>query len=784
MWLVDDIRSAVRRILRAPRLPVSVILILSLAVGANVAVFSVTHAVLLRNLPFPKPEELVRLATVDRNGVLNVASFPEYLEWARRTDLFARAGAVSWSMVDLQTPAGPTRVCRAVATSSLFQTLAAAPLLGRLLTEADDKAGTSIVLTESAWRRLYAADAAVIGRVVILENGLGRAGPHEIVGVLSKDLRLHQIPDCDLFGVPTDRGSVISWRVPTYTVVARLRTGVTREQAELAFRPFAVELLKSHGGNYGVDAKVLSLHEAEVGSARRGLVLLSIAVGALLIVACANLAGLLLSASMSRAYDYSLRMALGATSKRLVRMLIVETLLLGVAAGLLGLAVALACKGMLVSLAPPELPRLADTRLDTTVLAFAVVMSLLAALGFGLGPAWAVSRMNPARILQASAPGGQRGRWREGVLATQLLLVAALLVPAGLAIRSLARMSAIDPGFAAQNVVAIEVPLGRAYTSDAARLGAFRDELLRRANGGHTDGAALTSELPLTAFGMTSVRLPDNSVASPVRRFVTPGYFRLLRADVVQGRALSDRDRNTTNIVINETMARRFQGLVLGQTLRQSPDRTFEVVGVVRDIREWELTRGAVPAFYQYLSDASAGVWLLARADDGEAQALLRMRAAIREVDPSIATARVTTLRERMDEILRQPRFLATALGVFAALALTVAAVGIVAVIQFEVRQRTREMAIREAVGGSPWSVRLMLLRRLSIVSAMAVVLGLLLGTLSARAMQGLLFEVSPVDAPTLGGVGLVLVGTVLLAGYMATRSSRRQNLPMMLRQP
>jgi predicted permease len=818
-----DAGYALRGLRRNPAFTLVVVLTLALGIGANSAIFSVVDGVLLRPAPLPGLDRLVMLWETDRNTGTSrePASVPDYLDFASRARRVEPLGAFMGGEVNLALRGGePVRLATLQVTHTLLPMLGLQPLAGRLFTAAEDTAGGPKValIGESLWERAFNREPAVIGGTLRLDDTTVT-----IVGVL---------PEAADFGVPqvlaagaysrsfADRGARV--RVDIWTplqadvkalprdthpifVVGRLAAGSTPQAAQQELGSIAADLERAYPVNAGRGVFVEPLGEVVFGRVRPALLMLMGAVGLVLLVACVNIANLLLARGVGRAREIAVRRALGATGWRLGRQFLVENLVLTLAAAVVGVLLAYGALRALLAIAPPDVPRLAAVTIDLRVLAVTLAVSVAAAVVFGLVPTLQARRVD----VQAGLAGGAgrystgRGaaRLRAALVTSEVALAVVLLVGASLLLRSFWRLQQVDPGFRTAGVLKAEFqlpdtryPVQFSQWPNFKEIHAFDDALLRRvASLPGVDAAAIAGNHPLdpgftNSFSVVgreaeARRWPEISV-----RRVTPGYFRTVALPVVRGRSLQDSDTTPADpvAVINVAAAKRFFG---GRNPEGAKIRFWgaarTVVGVVADERFQGVAAAAPIAVYVPLAQApstnGAGV-LLVRTSGDPSSLAPAVRAAIRERDPALAVFGVEPLERTLSRSVSERRFTMLLLTLLAAVALVLAAIGVHGVLSYGVSQRTREIGIRLALGAQPAGVRRSVIREAIVIASGGLAVGLAAAYGTASLFENLLFEVAPGDPATLAGVALFLGIVAVAASYVPARRATKVDPVVALR--
>ncbi len=791
--ILQDLRYAVRSLRRSPGFTAAAVATLALGIGANAAVFSLVRSVLLRPLPFPEPGRLVAIAESNpgKGRDLMSASAPNFLDWQAGSRSFTAMGAYTTTDTTLTGRGEPERLSATLATAGFFPALAVSPQAGRAFGEAETVSGHDhvAVLSHGLWMRRFGGDPSIVGGSIRLDGE-----PYTVLGVMPPDFRFPE-DGADLWAPLSFGPDVATQRGAHYLdVVGRLRPGASVGQATAEIRGIADRLRVTYPRtNGGYSAVVTPLSETIVAGVRPALLTLLAAVCLVTLIACANVANLLLVRATRRSTEIGIRTALGASRTRLVRQLLTESLVLASVGATAGLALAATALDLIVRVAPGNVPRLSEVRIDGGVLAFTAVWTLAAAIVFGLAPALAALRPGPMQALRG-ARGGASGRGaarlRRVLVAGQMAVALILLVGAGLLVKSLARLTAVDPGFRAERVLAFDVTLPEKRYPDEARQAAFTDQLLSRMRalpGAGPVGAIFG--LPLTGLSFSSsMRIagaaPDADEPSAQLRVASADYFRTLGIPLVAGRLFGPEDRFGAPhaILASRAAARKIwpRGDALGQHVRfgARPGKTRiegEVVGIVGDVRDDELGVGPRPEFYASLAQAPLSQFHVAIRTAGPPDRLSdAVRAEVGRLDPEIVVHGLSSFEAIVSRSVARPRFTARLLLLFAGMALLLSAVGIYGVIAFAVSQRTREIGIRMALGADRRSVRHLVLADGMRLALAGLVLGLVGAFAASRLLSGLLFEVEPADPATHAAVALILLSVALLACWIPARRASR----------
>jgi putative ABC transport system permease protein len=796
--VAQDVRHAVRGLARDPLFAGAAVLALALGIGATTAVFSVVNAVLLRPLAYADPE---RLVVVLHRGTDPVTP-ANFLEWRRQASALTRmAAAESWSP-NLSGVDEPETVKGLRITAGLLPMLGVRPLLGRTFPEAAETPGQErvVVLGHSLWQRRFGADPGVVGRSVVLDGE-----PHVVVGIMPSGFAFPPFwaPGAELWSPLAFGDGAANRRAQSLRVFARMAPGAALDGARAEMAAIAARLEREDPGT-NRDVVVRPLEDAVVGNVRPSLRVLLGAVGFVLLIACANVAHMLLARAAGRHREVALRAALGATRGRLIRQFLTESVVLALAGGVGGILLALASVRLLVALAPANIPRIDSVAVDGPVLAFAAGMSLLTGPLFGLAPAVRASAWEVSEALKegarATTEGRGRHRLRSLLVASEFALALVLSAGAGLMIRSFLALQAIDPGFDPHGVLTLVVSVAGAEAGAPGRRAAFYQELVRRVRAlPGVRSASAVNHLPLAGdlwgmrFHVEGRPLPrPGERARAAYRVVLPGYFETMRIPIVRGRAVGEADRFDAPgvVVVNEWLAERHwphENPVGKRLTFDDPSRNptwLTVVGVARNaVRgEWAAPPEEelfVP-FLQtraYLERASTGfayLTLAVRASGDPAALASPIRRVVASLDRGAPVSQVQTMDEVVAAATAAPRFHLLLLGAFAGLALLLAALGIYGVMSYTVSRRTNEIGIRMALGARPADVRWLIVGQGMAVVLAGAAAGLVGALALTRLMSSLLYGVGASDPATFLAVSLVLGAVALAASYLPARRATR----------
>ena len=812
--LAHDLRFALRSLRRTPGFTLAAVAALGLGIGATTTIFTVVNGVLLRPLDYEAPERLVNIWNDLGQGAQSLPAvspldFRDYQQRSRTFEAFAAAAESDVANLrgNLTGEGAPERVSLVTVTANFFPLLGVEPAYGRQFLPAEEVVNGPhvVMLSHRLWQRRYGGDPALVGRTVQVDGVA-----HEVVGILPRDFRLQlpkeafQVRDADMWApIQFDYGQPLPRNLTFFTVFGRLEPGVTMAQAQaemdLIAEQFRAEFKEHEASNLRIRA--VPLHYDVVKHARPALLILLGAVGLVLLIACANVANLLLVRGTTRRAEFALRAALGASRRAMLRQVLTESLVLAAAGGTLGLGLTLAALAVLRSLHPANLPRLADVRLDLAVLGFTIAVCAVTAVLFGLVPALRAAGTDPQEHLKAGGRGGSAGDRRGArtlLIGAEVALSVVLLVGAGLLIRSFVALQRVNPGFEATDVLTFELsmPFGK-YPGGAARRAFFRDlaDRLEAIPGVTTVG--LVSQLPLTGSGPLSPFAYNEETARNFEsvtadgRQVSPAYFQAMDARLLAGRTFAPGDSVGTPpvIIIDETLARlAWPGEnAVGKQLQLQPTGTpnafAEVVGVVEHMRQHDLTRDVLHQIYYPVGQGTPSVMtVVVEAAVDPATLAAPVRRTVAEMDPDLPVSRLMPMGVLVSEGMAQARFSLVLMSVLGGIALLLTAVGVFGVISYSVSQRTREFGIRLALGEDPARTRRSVVAGGMRLVLASIAVGLAGSLLATRLIAGLLYEVRPADPLTFAGIALLLTLVALLACYLPARRATRVDPALTLR--
>jgi putative ABC transport system permease protein len=794
--LLRDVRLAVRSLTKAPGFAIAAVLTLALGVGATSAIFSVVNGVVLRPMPYPNPDSLVMVWEITpQSGQFSVAP-GNFFDWRRQATTFEGLAALGNSDVTLQGPNGPEQLPAAFVSSEFFRVMGVRPAMGRGFTLEEETPGRDavIVLSHGAWQRRFGADPRVLGSTVSIN---GRQST--IVGIMPAGFAF---PSTAELWFPFAMDQAKAPRGGHYLgVIGRIKPGVAHERAEAEMKAIAERLaLQYPDPNAGESAMIVPLHEQVTGEVRPALLTLLAAVAMTVLIACANVANLLLVRGSVRRKELAIRAALGASRGRLVRQMLVESLVLSLAGGVIGIALAQLAIRPLKVLSAGTLPRVTEISIDLSVLAFAFGVSLLTGIVFGLAPAWQAASAALVDVLRDGGRGSHSpiARWmRSGLLIAEVALSMMLLVGAALLLRSFANVTGIDPGFRPDGVLTFRVSLPNATYPDGHQRMTFYDALTTRLEAlPGVRGAGLVQTLPLKGDYLLGFELQG---APPVRqedrlsanyRAISGQYFQTLAIPVMRGRTFTDRDKDGAPLVaiVDEAFARRYfpgeDPIGRGIDIGNGSDGFAEIVGVVGSVRYDGLANTPRPMMYAPLAQDGFGtMWVVARTTGDPVDLMTEARQVVRSLDPALPAYSMNTLEDVISESIAPRRFPMLLLGLFAAIALGLAAVGLYGVVAYGVSLRTQEIGIRMAIGAGRGDVLRMIVAGGMRVALIGVVAGIAGALALSRLLRTMLFGVTVVDPASYAVTALMLLTVAALACYIPARRAMRLDPLTALRQ-
>ena len=787
--LTRDARYGLRSLRRAPAFTAVAVLTVALGVGAATTIYSVVQSV-LRPLPYRDPASLVAVVTMYR-GKDDAASALDFVDWRRASTTLSGMAAIGTDAMTLTGGGEPERLYAGTVSASLFSMLRVRPLAGRVFRAGEDSTGAErvVMLGEAVWRRRFSSDPNIVGRAVNLDGN-----PYTVIGVIPTSVGYPATAEIYLPLVfPTEDLDEGNRGARYYDVVARLAPGATIEQARAEMRTIASRLSSAHPqADEGVSVRVAPLLDETVGTFRRPLLVLLGAAGVLLLIACANVANLLLVRSAGRDGELAVRTALGAGRARLVRQLATEALVPFLAGGALGTALATLGTRWFAVAAAGTVPRLTGASVDRGALLFALVATLVTGVVFGVVPALRSARLGISDTLRAVGRSNHgsigRRRARTAIVGSEVALAVLLLVVGGLVVRSFRHLMAVDPGFDRDGVVTFRLELPNTRYGDPAKLRAFAaqlDDRVRALPGVSASGRILRAPLSEYNFNVgfsidgrpaeTGARRPAVQV-----RIASPGYFEAMGIRLARGRTFSARDdaKAPQVVVINRAMARKYFAGVepLGKRVwlgweEDGVRRGGAIIGIVDDVRQFGLDRPPEPEMYLPYDQTPVGpMTVVARTSSSPDVVFAAARAAVRELDPDLPLFELGTLQRRFEESAARPRLYTALLAAFAGVAVLLAAIGLYGVVSYAVRQQTHEIGIRLALGATRSDVARVVVGSALEVTMLGAALGVLAALGASRLLGALLFGVSPTDPWTYAAVVAVMLVVGVVASWTPAR--------------
>jgi len=798
--LLQDLRFAVRQMAKRPGFTAIILLTMALGIGANAAIFSVLDAVLLRPLPYDKPEGLIKVWTrftgIGAPNDQNWVSAPELRDFQQLNHSFTDVAAISGGSFNLGIKGSPQRVVGAAVTPNLFGMLGVQPQFGRnfLPEEAQPGRDHEVILSHAIWRRVFASNPGIVGSTIRIDGA-----PYSVVGIMPEGFAYPS--EAEIWGplaFSPDDLSENSRGGHGLEVLARVKPGLSLAQVQSDMDRVSRTMMEQHASypyskfNFGIILHPLL--EETVGDVKPSLMVLMVAVGLVLLIACANIANLMLTRSTERQQEMETRLALGASGKRLARQLITESIALALAGGLIGLGITPLVLRGLVSLAEKTLPRAVHTSIDLRALALTGAVSILTGVLFGLAPALQASRKRNFDVLKSgrNTEGKRPKRLRNVLVICETAFSLLLVAGAGLLIRSFEQILKVDPGFRADNVLTMRISLPDATYSKPEQIRAFYTSLLERVQrlpGVQYAGA--TSGLPLSGQGGSGTTTidtqsvaPENRTPEADRRTATPDYFKAMSIPLVRGRYFEARDTDGTPgvAIVDETLADTYwpkqdpigKRLHFGGGGQQNPP-WLTVVGVVRHVHNRTLeARSRVEVYVPENQLPFNGMTLAVRTSTNPLSMVPTIQREVASIDPDLPIYRVLTMNEVMGESLQRRRLALTLLAGFAGLALLLAAIGIYGVTSYGVAQRKTEIGVRMALGANRGQVLGMIMRTGMTTIAIGLVVGVVLSLALTRLMSGLLFSVHASDPLALAGAAAVLIAAAVVAIFIPARRATK----------
>jgi putative ABC transport system permease protein len=794
--MITDLKYALRMLVRTPAFTIVAVLALALGIGANTAIFSVIDTVLLRPLPYEKPERLVQVFGTGPQLDKVPSSPANFLDWKERNQVFEQIAAYNGTTFTWLSGEMPERLRACRVSADLFHLLGVQPSVGRSFTREEDEIGRNevAVLSHDFWQTRFGGESAVIGRPLVLNDK-----SYTVIGIMPPGFTFPD-PRIQLWTPIAFSTAERATRDTNYlSVIARLKEGIALSQASAQMNALAKQIAKQHPElNAGEALKLVTLNEETVGNVRPVLLVLLGAVAFVLLICCANVANLLLARASERQKEIAIRSALGASRTRVIRLLLSESLLLALMGGAAGCLLAIWGIDLLTALEPENLPRLNEIGIDLRVLAFTGVVSALTGIAFGFVPALQITNPDVNEMLKEGGRGGtggpKRNRIRNLLVVTEVALSLVLLIGAGLMIKSFVRFLAVDPGFRTENVLTVSLSLPTSRYADGQQQALFFQRLLERIRElPGIQAAGAVTDIPL--FGGSSTGFDvEGRPAAPVGdrpftefRSASPDYFNAMSIPLLKGRSFGSQDTADAPgvAIINETLAKQYFGNEnpIGKRIGLSrPIDWREIVGVVRDVRNYGLDVEVKPECYiphlqnkpEYLSGSASWMMLVMRTASDPLGHVAAIKGQVQLLDKDQPVASVRPLQYYLAKSIAQRRFNMLLLGVFASVALVLAAVGIYGVIAYTVTQRTHEMGIRIALGARGADILKLVFKHALLTTLTGIILGLAGAFALTRLMRSLLYQVAPTDPFVFLGLTFLLIVVAVAATYMPARRATR----------
>lgn len=785
--MIRDVRYAIRQLTRTPGFTAVAILTLALGIGATSAIFSVVNAVLLRPLPYPHPEALVRVhEIVPQFGRFSVAP-ASFLDWRQQNTVFEHIAAYNGTGATIQSADGPERVQGTLASWDLFDLLQVAPAIGRTFRPDEDVPGKDsvIIVSHGLWQRRFNGDPKILGQSVTL-NG----APVTVIGVMPAGFTFAGESE---FWRPLALNPSKATRGGHFLgVIARLKPGVTVAQAGTEMKTIAERLAVQYPeASADESAQVIGLQANIVEHIRTALLIILAAVAALILIACANVANLLLVRASVRGKEIAIRTALGAGRLRLTLQMLAESVVLALAAGGVGVVIAYWSIRPIQTLSAGSIPRAGSITIDGAVLAFTLVVSVVTGILFGLAPAWQASRATIGSVLKdggrSSTANG--GRWiRNALLIAEVAISVVLLVSAALLLRSFTRLIYVDPGFRPEHVLAFRVALpNNAYREDHLKI-AFFDRLMERLESlPDVTAAGMIQAMPMRGDYVLSFTiegrppLGPNQEPSANHRVISPEYFQTMGIPLLRGRPFTrdDRDKSPMVAIVDQMFVDRYfpnqdpigQGIDIGN----GTDGFYKIVGVVGSVRHDALDSKPTPTMYvPYTQDVFSNMWVVVRAKGEPTQLSAAARQSVRDIDNALPAFAMTPLADVVSDSIAQRRFSMLLIVLFAALALILAAVGLYGVVSYSVSQRTQEIGLRMAIGAQHRDVLRLVVGDGMKLALIGAALGIAVAIGLSKVAATMLFELTPLDPVSYSGTTMVLLAIAIAACYVPARRAMR----------
>ena len=804
---MHDLRYAFRMLLKQPAFTALAVIALALGIGANTAIFSVVNAVLLRSLPYNDAERLVMIWGTTPQTDRASTSPADFIDYKEQNQVFEHVAAFNAGSFTLTGGDEPEQIRGARVSADFFSVLGVQPAAGRAFLAEDDRPGAArvVVLSHQLWQRRFSSDKNILGKSIAL-NGQSFA----VIGIMPQEFQF-TVPG--FFRTPAELWAPSALVKDNATrgnqylrIIARLKPEVSLQRAQAEMTTLASQLQQEYPStNAGLGVRLITLHEQTVGNVRPALLILCGTVGFVLLIACANVANLLLARAAARQKEIAVKLALGATRRRLVRQLLTESMLLALAGGALGILLALWGTDVLVSLSPASLPRVKEIGVDRYVLGFTLLVSVLTGTLFGLVPALQASKPDLNVSLKEGSRGSSenlgRGSLRSTLVVFEIVAAFVLLIGAGLMIKSFMRLGEVNAGFNPENVLTMTLSLPRAkYNEPRAQAAFFQRALEQIKSLPGVDSVGAINDLPLggdrdsTSFLIEGLpALPPGQQPNTEWRLVGPDYFKAMGVSLLKGRAFTEADKSGAPpvIIINDSFARRFfpdedptgKRLILNLTISNPTPVPREIVGVVADVRDLGLDAEPRPEVYApYLQETVSYMALIVKAEADPEGLAAAVRGQVLAIDKDQPVSNIQSMKQVVKESVAGRRFNMMLLAIFAAVALLLAAVGIYGVMAYSVSRRTHEIGIRMALGASSRDVLRLVVGQGMALALMGIGIGLAAAFALTRLMASLLYEVSATDPLTFALISLLLAAVAVMACYIPARRATKVDPMVALR--
>ncbi len=788
--LLQDFRYAIRMIRKSPGFSFAVVSILALGIGANSAIFSVVNAALLRALPFQDPDSLVMVNATHQKLGVTVASPADFIDWQRRNSVFVQLAAFRNQYYNVTEVDEPERIYGLGVSTSLFPLLNTKPAVGRAFSAEEEKPGANpvAIVSHGLWQRRFGSDPGLVGKVVKLNNNA-----YTVVGIMPPDFEFPMASQTVEIWVPlilspnllADRGN------HNMSVVARLKPGVTLQQAQAEMDNIAGQLAQEYpetNAEFGV--RLISLHEEVIKGIKKPLLILFGTVGFVLLIACFNATNLLLARSTTRPREFAVRLALGATRYRIIQQVLVESLLLAVLGGILGLLLFTWVVNLFLKFGANELAHIKNVSVDHNVLGFTLLVSVLVSLAFGLAPALHYSRPDLNETLKQSALSSTRGygfrRLRKVLVVSEVALALALLIGAGLMVKSFLRLQAVNPGFNPNQLLTMVVSLPRAKYPKSDKIAPFYQQVLEKIKplpGVQSVGA--TTGLPIQGTGGSATFFVGGAEHTPSEegtnanfQAINPDYFRVMSIPLLKGRFFTEQDdaRAPKVVIVDELTARSFW---LGENplgkhliIDKAP---LEIVGVVGQVKHSGLAVGPEASIYvPYLQEPFPSMTFVVRTTSDQQSMVAAIRRAVQSVDKDQPIFKIQSMEQIISDSIAHPRSISLLLGAFAGIALALTVLGIYGLVAYLVTQRTQEIGIRVALGAQRRDIFKLVVSEGMKLFFIGLVIGVGMAFGLARVLSSLLYGISASDPATFVGVSALVTLVVLLANFLPARKATK----------